>query len=86
MARRPHLHDEDMFFVDAWHVLGSERAPGYGFMGAIPVRAVTHWADLHGLNFDNTMILVAVISRLDHDRAEREASKRDLEARKGTKK
>lgn len=66
--------------VEAWHCLGSERQIGFGAIGAIPFRAILAWAELHLLAREATMLLVAVLSRLDADRSERDASARSLKA------
>ncbi len=44
-------------------------------MGMIPWTAIVQWAGFHSLDADNTAQLIAVIQRLDGQRAEREASK-----------
>lgn len=75
---RPHHDEQIQICCDAWHDLATERALGFSSLGSIPFRAITHWAELHLLNREATLLLVAVIRRLDADRHEREASKRDL--------
>lgn len=82
MRRRPDVDERTLFLADTWHRLGTERALGYGGSGPVPLRAITHWADRLGLDSESTMLLIDVIRRLDSDRAEREAAKRDLEAAK----
>jgi hypothetical protein len=44
-------------------------------VGPIPWTAMIAWARFHGLDREATGVLVAVIRRLDNDRAERDASK-----------
>lgn len=83
MRRRPPLDERDLFFIDAWNDLSSERALGFGGLGDVPLRAITHWADLHGLDHEATMLLIAVIRRLDSQRNEREASERLLKDKGG---
>jgi hypothetical protein len=54
----------------AWHDLHSERSQGFAGAGLIPWSSIIEWADVHGLDRESALLLVDVIRRLDHDRAE----------------
>jgi hypothetical protein len=58
----------------AWGDLSTCRPIGMA-VGFIPWTAIIEWARFHGLDREATQILVDVIRKLDHDRAERDASK-----------
>lgn len=68
-----------MLVVECWHDLGADRQMGFGVIGCIPFASIVTWAQFNELDRDSTMLIVAVIRRLDSDRANREASKRALE-------
>jgi hypothetical protein len=61
--------------VHAWHDLHSERQLGFSGAGLIPWSRIVEWCRLRGFDREATLLIVAVIRKQDHDRAEREASK-----------
>jgi hypothetical protein len=72
-------HDEAMAMcVEAWHDLHSERPLGMAGAGLIPWRAMLEWARFHRLDREATKVVITVLRKLDHDRAEREASRAAL--------
>ncbi len=75
---QPDQDDAMGLCVQAWHDLHSERPIGMGGAGLIPFTSVLTWAQFHCLDRDVTTILITVLRKLDHDRAEREASKANL--------
>lgn len=82
LARSPPVDLATVLCVEAWHALGSCRALGYSGMGSIPWTAILTWSQHNQLDRENTDMLIAVIQRLDADRAEREASQRALKGAK----
>lgn len=52
-------------------------------VGPIPVTAIWEWCDRHGLDDGSREILTLVIRKIDNDKAEAEASKRELERATG---
>jgi hypothetical protein len=61
--------------VRAWHELHSCRPQGFSGAGLIPWTAIIEWCRFRGLDREATLLVVDVIRKLDHDRAEREASR-----------
>ena len=71
---RPEYDSAIAMCLEAWHDLGSCRPLGFSGAGFIPFTAVLAWAEFNRLDHELTTMLLAVIQRLDRDRAEREAS------------
>jgi len=78
LAAQPEGDSATEMVIRCWRDLEGERPLGFGCVGLIPFRAVLAWASFHRLDRELTEMLIAVIERLDADRAERDAAKRAL--------
>lgn len=84
LSRRPGLDWATERFLAlvlrAWNDLGASRHIGFGVLGCIPFESITQWATWNGLDREATLVLIAVIRKLDADRAERDEMKRRMES------
>jgi hypothetical protein len=78
LDEQPETDEAVSVCVEAWHDLHSERPLGMAGAGLIPWRSMLEWARFHGLDREAAKVLITVLRKLDHDRAEREASKAAL--------
>jgi len=82
MDSEPELDLAASIALSCWHDLDSCRPLGYGPPGFIPYTAIELWTRVQGLDRDWLRLLVAVIRRLDVERAERIESEMRVEEAK----
>lgn len=70
----PTVDDAMGFVLECWKTLDSARQLGHGFSGAIPYQAIDLWSRRKAVDSQLFDVLVAVISFLDGQRAERISS------------
>ena len=75
MSREPEQDAAMAICLTAWMDLETCRSIGMGGAGPIPWTAARDWCRDQGLDAIATRIVLAVLRKLDIDRAEREASK-----------
>lgn len=72
---RPDADAAEVMCINAWNQLDSCRQQGFSYPGAIPFPAILAWAEFNRLDHELTVLLLAVIDKLDIDRSDRLASK-----------
>ncbi len=78
ISRQPSIDAAILMCIECWHDLASCRPEGFAGRGSIPFTAILTWADFKQLDRELTAVLIVVIRRLDHERAERESSRNAL--------
>ena len=78
LAAAPTCDETMLLCIRTWHDLGSCRPLGFGGLGSIPLTAILDLARFKRWSRRRTEMLIAVIRKLDADRAEREASRAAL--------
>lgn len=82
MEAQPVLDAASSIALNCWRDLDASRPQGYGPPGPIPYEAIELWTRANALDRDWLHLLVAVIHRLDIERAERIESEMRIEEAK----
>ncbi|QIQ60747.1 hypothetical protein [Stenotrophomonas phage BUCT627] len=65
LANPPKLNLASVFYLEAYNLLGTCRAVGFGGLGPIPYTAISQYCRDHGIEGDDMTLLINVVMRLD---------------------